>query len=152
MRVIMRISVIGLGKLGLCTRPVCRPGLPRVGYDADPNVIESLRARRNPIRETGLDDLLAQAWPNLEITDNPAAAVRDTEISLIIVPTPSQPDGCFSNLAVEAVLALIGPVLRHRKPFTWWTWSPPSCPAPPTRSLSPSWRSSPARSAAGILD
>jgi UDPglucose 6-dehydrogenase len=114
----MRISVFGLGKLGLCTAACfAARGHRVVGYDADPEVIKALRARHNPIRETGLDDLLAQAWPNLEITDNPAAAVRNTEISLIIVPTPSQPDGRFSNLAVEAVLGLIGPVLRHKKTF-----------------------------------
>ncbi len=114
----MRISVFGLGKLGLCTAACfAARGHRVVGYDADPKIIESLRARHNPIRETGLDDRLAQAWPLLTITDNPAAAVRDTDISLIIVPTPSQPDGRFSNLAVEAVLALIGPVLRHKKAF-----------------------------------
>jgi UDPglucose 6-dehydrogenase len=114
----MKISVFGLGKLGLCTAACfAARGHQVVGYDADPEIVRALAARQNPVQETGLDDLLAQAWPNLTISDNPAAAVRDTEVSLIIVPTPSQPDGRFSNLAVEAVLGIIGPVLRHKNTF-----------------------------------
>jgi UDPglucose 6-dehydrogenase len=114
----MKISVFGLGKLGLCTAACfAARGHQVVGYDADPEVTGALAARLNPVRETGLDDLLAQAWPQLTITDNPAAAVRAAEISLIIVPTPSQPDGRFSNHAVEAVLGIIGPILRHQKAF-----------------------------------
>ena len=114
----MNISVFGLGKLGLCTAACfAARGHQVVGYDANPEVIRALLAHQNPVQETGLDDLLAQAWPNLTISDNPAAAVRDTEVSLIIVPTPSQPDGRFSNHAVAAVLGIIGPVLRHQKTF-----------------------------------
>jgi len=114
----MKVSVFGLGKLGLCTAACFAARGHRVwGYDANPAVMASLRARQNPIQETGLDDLLDQAWPNLSITDQPAVLVRDTDLSLIIVPTPSQPDGRFSNQAVEAVLRVIGPALRQKKTF-----------------------------------
>lgn len=114
----MKVSVFGLGKLGLCTAACFAARGHQVwGYDANPAVMATLQARQNPIQETGLDDLLAQAWPNLSLTDQPAALVRDTDISLIIVPTPSQPDGRFSNQAVETVLRLIGPALRQKKTF-----------------------------------
>ena len=114
----MKVSVFGLGKLGLCTAACFAARGHQVGgYDADPAVMASLQARQNPIQETGLDDLLDQAWPNLSIIDQPAALLRDTDISLIIVPTPSQPDGRFSNQAVEAVLRLIGPALGQKKIF-----------------------------------
>ena len=114
----MRISVFGLGKLGLCTAACfAARGHQVMGFDADPKVAAALRARQNPIRETGLDELLAQAWPNLVIGDDPFTMVRDTEISLIVVPTPSLPDGRFSNRAVETVLGAIGPGLRHQDAF-----------------------------------
>lgn len=114
----MKVSVFGLGKLGLCTAAcLAARGHEVLGYDASPAAMAALRARQNPIQETGLDDLLAQAWPNLTIIDQPSALVRDTDISLIIVPTPSQPNGRFSNQAVERVLRALGPALRQKKTF-----------------------------------
>ena len=114
----MKVSVFGLGKLGLCTAACfAARGHEVLGYDTSPAVMASLRARQNPIQETGLDDLLAQAWPNLKIIHQPETLVRDTDISLIIVPTPSRPDGRFSNQAVETVLRTIAPALRAKKTF-----------------------------------
>ena len=79
----MKVSVFGLGKLGLCTAACFAARGHQVGgYDANPTVMASLQARQNPIQETGLDDLLDQAWLNLSIIDQPAALVRDTDISL----------------------------------------------------------------------
>ena len=114
----MKVSVFGLGKLGLCTAACfAARGHEVLGYDTSPALLASLKARQNPIQETGLDDLLAQAWPNLKIMDQPTTLVRDTDISLIIVPTPSRADGRFSNQAVETVLRAIGPALRQKKTF-----------------------------------
>jgi UDPglucose 6-dehydrogenase len=114
----MKVSVFGLGKLGLCTAACfAARGHEVLGYDTSPAVMASLKARQNPIRETGLDDLLARAWPNLKIISQPSALVQDTDISLIIVPTPSRPDGRFSNQAVESVLRVIGPALGQKETF-----------------------------------
>jgi UDPglucose 6-dehydrogenase len=114
----MRLSVFGLGKLGLCTAACFAARGHQVwGYDADPDLMAALQVRQNPIQETGLDDLLTLSWPNLQVTDNLATLVQDTDISLIIVPTPSGLDGRFSNRAVEAVLGVIGPVLRDKKTY-----------------------------------
>lgn len=114
----MKVSVFGLGKLGLCTAACfAARGHEVLGYDASPAVMTALQARQNPIQETGLDDLLVQAWPNLKVMDQPSAVVRDTDISLIIVPTPSRPDGRFSNQAVESVLRVIGSALKQKKTF-----------------------------------
>jgi UDPglucose 6-dehydrogenase len=114
----MKVSVFGLGKLGLCTAACCAARGHQIwGYDTNPAVMASLQARQNPLRETGLDDLLAQAWPYLRISDQPAALVRDTDLSLIIVPTPIQADGRFSNQAVETVLRDIGLALRQKQTF-----------------------------------
>ena len=75
----MHVSVFGLGKLGLCTAACFAARGHKVwGFDANPAVMAALQARQNPIRETGLDDLLAQAWPNLEFTHDINAMVSDT--------------------------------------------------------------------------
>ncbi len=114
----MRLSVFGLGKLGLCTAACFAARGHQVwGYDADPDLMAALQVRQNPIQETGLDDLLTLAWPNLKVTNNPAKMVQGTDISLIIVSTPSGSDGRFSTRTVEAVLGVIGPVLKDKKTY-----------------------------------
>jgi UDPglucose 6-dehydrogenase len=114
----MRLSIFGLGKLGLCTAACfAARGHTVMGFDLNPDLMAALQARQNPLRETGLDELLSQAWPHLTVTDDIAALVTGSEVSLIIVPTPSQPDGRFSNRLVEEVLEALGPVLKKKPDF-----------------------------------
>lgn len=114
----MRLSVFGLGKLGLCSAACFAARGHRVwGYDKNPEVMAALRRRENPLREPGLDELLVQAWPNFKVSEDVPRMVEVSEVSLIIVPTPSLPDGCFSNAAVLSVLRDIASGLRHKPDF-----------------------------------
>lgn len=114
----MRLSIFGLGKLGLCTAACfAARGHTVMGFDLNPDLMAALQARQNPLRETGLDELLSQAWQHLTVTDDIDALVTGSEVSLIIVPTPSQPDGRFSNRLVEEVLKTLGPVLKKKPDF-----------------------------------
>jgi UDPglucose 6-dehydrogenase len=114
----MRISVIGLGKLGLCTAACfASKGTTVIGLDTNRDVLDALGGKRNPIDETGLDDLLRKAWPSFSVTGDMAEAVNGSDATLIIVPTPSGPDGRFVNDYVVAALEAIGRVLRTKDTF-----------------------------------
>lgn len=114
----MELSVVGLGKLGLCTAAYFASKGHRVtGVDKSNYLVGELGRRRCPIRETGLAELLVTAWSNLSVTTEIADGVRHSDITLVIVPTPSGPDGGFSNEHVEAVLRRIGPVLASKSEF-----------------------------------
>ncbi len=114
----MNVSVIGLGKLGLCTAACFAANGHRVaGFDNNKALINELSAKRCPIDETDLEELLNRAWQNLTFTSDAASAVLNSEITLIIVPTPSKSDGMFSNDCVEEVLRAIGPALRKKSGF-----------------------------------
>jgi UDPglucose 6-dehydrogenase len=114
----MRIGIFGLGKLGLCSAACFAARGHRVmGFDTNPERMAALKARRCPVQETGLEDLLPAAWPNFTLADDPAPIVWETDLSLIIVPTPSQPDGRFSNHAIAEVLSVIGPALGRKDNF-----------------------------------
>jgi len=114
----MNISVIGLGKLGLCTATCfASKGHRVIGVDNNQHVLNELRSKRCPIDETGLEQLLQEAWGNLAVTNSIEEAVLNSDITLIIVPTPSQSDGKFTNRYVEAVLQEIAPVLRSKDTF-----------------------------------
>ena len=114
----MKISVVGLGKLGLCTATYfASKGHKVIGVEKDRCLIDKLKERKCPIKETGLSELLSVAWDNFEVTEDLAQAVCSTEATLIIVPTPSLPDGRFSNQYLETVLREIGPVLGSKAEF-----------------------------------
>jgi len=114
----MEISVVGLGKLGLCTAACfASAGHTVYGFDLSVHFRSELKSRRNPIAETGLSELLESAWDNLQIVDSYEAALQDSDITLIIVPTPSLPDGRFSNEYVVKALEGLSPALREKSGF-----------------------------------
>ena len=114
----MNITVIGLGKLGLCTAACfAAAGHTVYGFDLNENLRKELQARRNPIDETGLSELLAAAWERLQILDSCEAAVHASDITLVIVPTPSLADGCFSNDNVVRALEELAPALKAKDGF-----------------------------------
>ena len=114
----MNISVIGLGKLGLCTAACfASAGHTVYGFDHNDYFRSALKSRRNPIEETGLTELLETAWATLQIVDSYEAALQGSDITLIIVPTPSLPDGRFTNNYLVNVLEGIAPALKTKKGF-----------------------------------
>lgn len=114
----MNISFIGLGKLGLCSAACFAfKGHKVIGVDSNDRFIRELKAGNCPIAETGLADLLAKARANMSFTPDYAEAVRGSDSTLIIVPTPSQKDGAFTNKYIETVLEQLGPALREKKSF-----------------------------------
>lgn len=114
----MNISVIGLGKLGLCTA-ACFASAGHVvyGFDLNDHFRSELKSKRNPIEETGLTALLESAWENLHIVDSYEAALESSDITLIIVPTPSLPDGRFTNDNLVKVLEGLAPALKAKNSF-----------------------------------
>lgn len=114
----MRVSVIGLGKLGLCTAACfAARGHEVIGMDSNRETIAQLAQRRCPVDETGLPALLDQAWERFVPTDDILRAVRETEFTAIIVPTPSTEGGDFTNAYVEDVLRALAPALAEKDHF-----------------------------------
>lgn len=114
----MNISVIGLGKLGLCTAACfASAGHTVYGFDRNDYFRSELKVRCNPIEETGLTELLESAWETLHIVDSYEAALQASDITLIIVPTPSLPDGRFTNDYLVKVLEGVAPALKSKSSF-----------------------------------
>jgi UDPglucose 6-dehydrogenase len=114
----VNISVIGLGKLGLCTAACFAAADHRViGYDMHDQLRFELHKGNCPIEETGLVALLERAGSNLQIVDSCQEAVAGSDVTLIIVPTPSMPDGRFSNQYVIRVLEDLAPALQTKASF-----------------------------------
>jgi len=112
------ISVIGLGKLGLCSAACFAEGGYRVwGVDINEENIRRINQGDCPIEETGLVELLSKVSSSLMATSDYDKAISNSGASFIIVPTPSLDDGKFSNAYVEDVLGKIGAALRKKNGY-----------------------------------
>src|SRR5918994_2004528 len=113
----MRIAVVGLGKLGAPLAAVlASKGNEVLGIDVNPEAVRLLNEGRAPVDEPGLQDLVTASHDRLSAaTDLTAAAHAD--VSIIIVPTPSDERGAFSNEYVLAASEELGRGLAERDDY-----------------------------------
>ncbi len=112
----MRLSIIGLGKLGAPMAAVlAHKGHTVVGVDINPAYVEAIQQGRAPVKEPGLDEMILAQRDRLSATVNYEEAILSTDTTFIIVPTPSGPDGTFSLRFVLDAAERIGAALRKKK-------------------------------------
>ena len=107
----MNVSVFGLGYVGSVSAACfAEDGHQVVGVDVAPAKVQSLNEGRSPIVEKGLDELIRDNTANgrLRATTSTADAVRDTDLSLICVGTPSRKNGSLDLTYLERVAEQIG--------------------------------------------
>jgi len=115
---IERISVVGIGKLGLCTAACfANKGYEVIGVDLDPGTIQAVNEGRSPIYEPGLDELMKKTQGRLSATSDYKYAIENSAITFIIVPTPSEQNGGFSTRYAEAAVKEIAANLKHKDSF-----------------------------------
>lgn len=117
----MNISVFGLGYVGIVTAACfAREGHQIMGVDVQPVKVDMVNAGQSPIIEDQIDQLIqdAVAAGRLKATLDTALAIQTTDLAIICVGTPSQPDGSLDNRYIRQVMTEIGAQLRHRQtPF-----------------------------------
>jgi len=97
MKPIQSISVFGLGKLGACMAATfAARGFPVLGVDVDPVKIQKINAGLPPVEEPRLAQTITDGHARLRATDDARQAAA-TDVSFFIPPSPSLPDGSFSN-------------------------------------------------------
>lgn len=116
----MDISVVGLGKLGLCTATCfANAGLEVLGYDKAEELVMMLRDGKCYIDETGLEEPLKKVLENgkLHPSNDLDYCIANTDRTYIIVPTPSGEDGRFSNDYIYDVLEKMAPALKAKTDY-----------------------------------
>lgn len=111
-----KISIVGLGKLGLpLAAAIASRGYEVVGYDRDEAKQKSLLKGEFPY-EPGLKELVRSHSERITFSES-LDDILETSLTFVIVPTPSSPDGDFSIRYMEAALAMIGKVLSKKKGY-----------------------------------
>jgi GDP-mannose 6-dehydrogenase len=114
----MKLSIFGIGYVGsVIAGCMAKAGHEVVAVDINPNKIAVVNAGASPIKEPGLDGLIAEAVAQgrLRATTSAAEAIAETEMSFICVGTPSLAGGQLDLGHVIGVAEQIGGALRDRK-------------------------------------
>jgi GDP-mannose 6-dehydrogenase len=118
----MRVSVFGLGYVGSVTAAcVADAGHYVVGVDVNPEKVAIVNAGDPPVVEPGLGELLARVVKSgrLKATTSTTGAVRDTDLALICVGTPSGANGELDVSFIRRVGEEIGSALGgSQRPYT----------------------------------
>jgi UDPglucose 6-dehydrogenase len=111
------VSVVGMGKLGLCLAACfAKRGLETIAVDIEEKLVNFVNQGRSPTIEPGLPQLISQLHgTRLKASLSHKEAIDKTDITFVLVATPSSPDGSFSNKYVESALESLARALGASK-------------------------------------
>jgi UDPglucose 6-dehydrogenase len=114
----VRISVIGLGKLG-SPMAACfaAKGFTTIGVDLNESFVDAINEGRAPVFEPQLAEMIAEGRACLTATTDTVAAVAETDVTFVIVPTPSEADGMFALGHVLSAMEAIGAALSKKDDY-----------------------------------
>ena len=109
-----KISLVGLGKLGL---PLALSFASRkikvLGVEISRNLVDSITKRKAPYFEPDLQTYLTQTAEYLEPTLSHKRAIAETDVTIILVATPSDRRGNFSNRYLLSAARTLGRALKR---------------------------------------
>ena len=109
----MDLTVVGLGKLGSPLAAVlASKGHNVIGVDLNDYFVDHINNGAAPVVEPDLQEILTENKSRLRATTDYNDAIPHTDLSFIIVPTPSMDDGAFTNRYVLSAVEAIGKALR----------------------------------------
>ncbi len=113
----MRVSVFGLGYVG-CVSAACLASMGHevIGVDVNPVKVDLVNDGKAPVVEERIGELIAEVVGSgaLRATTDVREAIADSEVSLICVGTPSEPNGSLCTTYLERVTEQIGAALAER--------------------------------------
>ncbi len=109
----MKLSVVGLGKLGACLAAcLASKGFETLGLDINKNVVDTINNRKAPVVEPGLQELLATVKDRLVATSDFENVISNSDVTFLVTPTPSEPDGHFSERYLNSALESLAAALK----------------------------------------
>ena len=113
-----RLSVVGLGKLGASmAAAIASRGHEVIGVDVNHAAVDALNSGRAPVQETGLDELIGANRARVRATLSHAEAVLNSELTFVIVPTPSDERGAFSLQYAAYAFRELGRALAQKNDY-----------------------------------
>ncbi|MGC1342695.1 MAG: nucleotide sugar dehydrogenase, partial [Candidatus Binataceae bacterium] len=118
MRTTQCVSVVGLGKLGAClAASAADMGAQVIGVDTSEKRVKELNSGIAPVAEPGLSEMITRNRLRLSATTDMAEAVARSQITFVVVPTPSESHGGFHLGYVEQAMESIGRALASKRTY-----------------------------------
>lgn len=116
-----RISIIGVGYVGLCTAVgLASRGYKVIACDIDPEKINKINQGIPPFHEPRIKETLLESIRNGNlqgIVNQIDKVVQETDITFVAVGTPSKPDGSIDLKYVESAVSNIGRALKQKNTY-----------------------------------
>ncbi len=116
----MRISIFGLGYVGaVCAACLSDAGHEIVGVDVSAIKVDLANQGKAPVVEPGLEEIMQRQVKTgrLRATSDTAQAIRDTDLTMICVGTPSRANGSLDLRFITAVCENIGRALKEKNVY-----------------------------------
>jgi UDPglucose 6-dehydrogenase len=114
----MDISVIGLGKLGSPLAAVlASKGHQVIGVDLNPDFVTKINSRIAPVAEPCLQELISTHHSRLKATSSYEEAILHSDVTFVIVPTPSDEEGLFTNRYLLAAIEHMGKAIAKKSTY-----------------------------------
>ena len=111
-------SIIGLGKLGASmAAAIASRGFKVIGVDLNQRAVDLMNAGHAPVQETMLEETLAANRERLRATLSHQEAILNSDVSFVIVPTPTDERGAFSLQYAKWAFQEIGRALAKRERY-----------------------------------
>jgi len=116
-----KISIIGVGYVGLCTAVgLASKGYSVIASDIDAEKIGKINKGIPPFFEPGLQEKLTESIQkgNLKgLVNDTDKAIQETDFTYVAVGTPSKPDGSIDLKYIESAATSIGRALKNKKGY-----------------------------------
>ncbi len=108
-------SVVGLGKLGASmAAAIASRGFYVIGVDVSHRAVELVNAGHAPVQETNLEETIAANRERLRATLSHREAILNSDVTFVVVPTPSDDRGAFSLQYAAWAFREIGRALKEK--------------------------------------
>jgi UDPglucose 6-dehydrogenase len=112
---LLTVSVVGLGKLGSPLAAVlASKGHTVIGLDANDAFVAAINAGQAPVSEPKLAEMISAHQSRLSATHDYQDAVERSDLTILVVPTPSEENGFFSLKHAKDALRRVGEALKHK--------------------------------------
>lgn len=108
-------SVVGLGKLGASmAASIASRGFKVIGVDVSQRAVELVNSGQAPVQETNLEETIAANRDRFRATLSHREAILNSDVSFVVVPTPSDDRGAFSLQYAAWAFREIGRTLKEK--------------------------------------
>jgi UDPglucose 6-dehydrogenase len=92
-------------------------GMNVIGVDINHHAVDAVNAGRAPVQETNLEEVIAANKERIRATMSTDEAVLGSDISFVIIPTPSDHRGAFSLQYAKFAFKALGQALKKKSGY-----------------------------------